>query len=116
MPLTRDFIETIKERADKSPKFRRMMLENAVEHLIGPEPELGRVLLRDYAKATMGLEELAKRAGMSSPSVKRMLSKAGNPTLNNLAAIIGICQKHEGITLGVVTQGEKPTPRSLEKA
>lgn len=116
MALTRDFIETVKARADKSPKYRRMMLANAVEHLITDEPDVGRLLLRDYVKATMGFEELARLSGLPSPSIKRMLSKSGNPTMNNLAAIIGICQKQEGVSFGVVTSGPKSKKRTLERA
>lgn len=115
MPLTREFIDTVKARADKSPKYRRMMLANAIEHLIADEPDLGRLLLRDYVKATMGFEELAQLSGLPSPSIKRMLSKSGNPTMNNLAAIIGICQKREGIAFGV-TSSPTSKKRTLERA
>lgn len=116
MPLTREFIDTIKSRADESPKFRRLMLANAIEHLISDEPDVGRLLLRDYVKATMGFEELSRLLDMSSPSIKRMLSKTGNPTMNNLAAIIGICQKQEGVSFGVVTSTPRPAKRTLENA
>ncbi|APZ95881.1 DNA-binding protein [Fuerstiella marisgermanici] len=115
MALTREFIETIKDRADKSPAFRIGLLQEAATAFVTGEPELGRILLRDFVKCTIGFEKLANELGAKSPSVKRMLSAKGNPSSNNLAAIIDILQKQEGVTLDVVTQGKPKPKRSLEK-
>tara|TARA_R110002049_G_scaffold309101_1_gene516860 strand:- start:3628 stop:3831 length:204 start_codon:yes stop_codon:yes gene_type:complete len=53
-------------------------------------------------KATIGFEELARRLDLTSSSVKRMLGPKGNPSMNNLAAIMEALQQNEGIVLGVV--------------
>lgn len=110
MALSREFFETIKKRADRSKAFRVGMLKEAASAFITGEPDVGRIMLRDYVKATIGFEELAGRLGMKSSSVKRMLSPNGNPSSNNLAAIMEVLQEHEGVTLGVVSK------RTLENA
>lgn len=114
MALTRDFIETIKNRADREPKFRRGLLEDAVTELLGEEPELGRQLLRNYIKATVGFEKLAAGLGdINATSLMRMLSPLGNPTQKNLSAIVAFLEKHEGVDLIVKAS---PIKRTLENA
>lgn len=102
MPLSRDFIDTIKKRADDSKAFRVGLLEEAASAFVTGEPDAGRIILRDYVKATIGFEELARQLEMSSSSLKRMLGPKGNPSSNNLAAIMEALQRNEGIVLGVV--------------
>ena len=60
MPLTRDFIDTVKERADRDPEFRRALLEEALETLTDGDLETGKTLLRDYVNATIGVPALAE--------------------------------------------------------
>lgn len=115
MALTRDFFETIKKRADKSKAFRVGLLKEAASAFVTGEPDVGRIILRDYVKATIGFEALADKLGLKSPSVKRMLSPKGNPSTNNLAAIMEALQEHEGIVLGVVEK-RQPHQRRLENA
>ena len=114
MPLTREFIETIKKRADRSKAFRVGMLKEAATAFVTNDPQLGRTLLGDYVRCTLGFEELAKRMGVKSPSVKRMLSVKGNPGSNSLALIMGILQEHEGVELNVTSKSQ--SKRTLENA
>lgn len=102
MPLSRDFIDTIKKQADRSKAFRVGLLEEAASAFVTGEPDVGRIILCDYVKATIGFEELARRLEMTSSSLKRMLSPKGNPSSNNLAAIMEALQRNEGVVLGVV--------------
>ena len=47
MPLTRDFSETVKARAEADPKFRRLLLLGVLELLRAGEVGAAKVLLRD---------------------------------------------------------------------
>lgn len=114
MALTREFINTIKEKADNDPGFRVSMLRSAVAAFINGEAALGRLTLRDYVNATIGFEGLAKGLGEFKPqSLMRMLSKDGNPRSENLSASLAYLQKHEGVSLDVVSVDK---PRELENA
>ena len=48
---------------------------------------------RDHVNATLGFEQLAKLTAMLSRSLHRMLSPKGNPSMDNLAAILGAVRK-----------------------
>ena len=65
MPLTHDFKETIRARAQADPAFRQELLREAIECYIGGDLETGKAVLRDYVNATVGFQDLEKhtRAG-----------------------------------------------------
>jgi DNA-binding phage protein len=52
------------------------------------EAETARLILRDLVNATLGFEQLAKLTDVPSKSLHRMLSPRGNPSMDNLAAIL----------------------------
>jgi hypothetical protein len=52
MPLTRDFKETVRARAEHSREFRVALLKEAVEAFIQGDTETGKTMLRDYVNAT----------------------------------------------------------------
>ncbi|WP_442510024.1 DNA-binding protein [Novipirellula sp. SH528] len=117
MALTREFMTTIKKRADQDPQFRIGMLQDAAEAFLTGEPDLGRLLLRDYVKATIGFEGLAKGLGDINPtSLMRMLSAKGNPSSKNLSAIMAFLQEHEGVSFDVVSRSVSSRKRKLGKA
>lgn len=101
MGLTRPFIETVKERAAKDPKFRATMLAEATECFLNGEVDVAKTMLRDYVNATIGFQELADVVNKKPQSLMRMLSKSGNPRADNLAELISSLQRHEGIELHV---------------
>jgi len=103
MPLTRNFKETIKERAQREPDFRAALLQEAVESLLEGELEEGKIILRDYINATVGFEQLGFSLDKSSKSLMRMLSPKGNPRADNLFGIITHLQKQEGLHFEVRT-------------
>jgi DNA-binding phage protein len=88
MALTRDFKETIVARVQREPKFARALLDEALTLFLNGEPEIAKLMLRDLVNATMGFEALAVRIDKPSKSLHRMLSKSGNPTMENLSAIL----------------------------
>lgn len=101
MPITQAFQETVQKRALKDKAFRKGLLIEAVQSLLGGELELGKALLRDYINATLGFEALAKKLGKSPKSLMRMFSPSGNPTTENLFAILTMLQQKEGVTFRV---------------
>lgn len=88
MALTRDFKETVAVRIGREPKFARALLDEALTLFLNGEPETAKLLMRDLVNATIGFETLAVRIGKPSKSLHRMLSKSGNPTMDNLSAIL----------------------------
>lgn len=101
MPITREFKETVKARADRDLAFRAALLSEAVELLLSGDVDTGKAVLRDYIKATVGFEGLADEVGTPSKSLMRMLSEKGNPTAEKLFAIISKLQKSTGVQLAV---------------
>jgi len=88
MGLTRDFKETVVARVERDPAFAKELLDEATTLLISGEAETARVILRDLVNATLGFERLAKMTDVPSKSLHRMLSPKGNPSMDNLAAIL----------------------------
>jgi len=103
MPLTRDFRETIVARLERDPVFAKALLHEAATLFLNGEPESARLVLRDLVNATLGFEGLAKATGKPSKSLHRMLSRQGNPSMDNLAAIIGVLGRTLRVTLRTST-------------
>lgn len=101
MALTRDFKETIVRRVQRDPAFRAALLQEGAESLLAGDVDTGKAVLRDYIKATIGFEELARLTRKPSKSLMRMLSDRGNPQARNLFEIIGCLQRKEGVRLQV---------------
>lgn len=87
MALTRDFKQTIVERVRRDKRFARSLLDEAATLFLNGEPEAARLLLRDLVNATVGFEALAELTDKPAKSLHRMLSKNGNPSMDNLAVI-----------------------------
>jgi DNA-binding phage protein len=87
MALTRDFKETVVARVSRDPAFAQALLDEAATLFLNGDPETARLILRDLVNATIGFERLAKMTDKPSKSLHRMLSPAGNPSMDNLAAI-----------------------------
>jgi DNA-binding phage protein len=58
-------------------------------------------VLRDLVNATVGFEALAAETAKPAKSLHRMLSKDGNPTMDNLAAILGVVRRKLGVEIRV---------------
>jgi DNA-binding phage protein len=101
MVLTRDYRESVRERMERDPAFRRALLQDAVEVMISGEVDLAKTLLRDYINASLGFAELGRLTGKSPKSLMRMFGPAGNPQAVNLFDVIRVLQQHEGIRLAV---------------
>src|SRR5574340_594774 len=93
MALTRDFKKTIVARVERDPEFARALLDEAVMLFLNGEPETSKLILRDLVNATVGFEKLADEVHKPSKSIHRMLSASGNPTMENLSAILAAIKK-----------------------
>jgi DNA-binding phage protein len=103
MALTRDFKETIRARAERDPKFRKDLLREGVECMLGGDISTAKIILRDYINATVGFTEVAEQTHIPSKSLMRMLGPAGNPRAENLFEVVSFLQKREGVRFHVRT-------------
>lgn len=101
MALTRDFRETIRERAQREPEFRQSLLREGLELIHRGDFATGRAVLRNYIHATIGFRELARATKISSPSLQRMFGPSGNPRAENLFGVLAALQKQEGVRIEV---------------
>jgi hypothetical protein len=101
MPLTREFKDTIKTRAERDLKFRAALLKEAVEQMLAGDIDAGKAVLRDYINATIGFERLSRETGTPPKSLMRMFGPNGNPRADNLFAVIAKLQETSGVKLGV---------------
>ena len=101
MTLTRDFKETVRDRAQSDPAFRAALLSEAIELLLSGDVETGRALLRDYINATIGFIELGQKSGLPPKSLMRMFGPSGNPRADNLFAVIRLLQDETGVQIAV---------------
>lgn len=101
MALTRDFKETVMERAKRDAAFRKGLLTRGISYIFagnGDEDlQLGKSLLRDYINATIGFGTLAKKTRISKPSLMQMLGPRGNPSISNFHVILAPLLASEGL-------------------
>jgi len=93
MGLTRDFKRTVGERVRRDPDFAKAMLDEAATSFLNGEPHTARLILRELVNATVGFEMLATALDKPAKSLHRMLSQNGNPTMDNLSAILVVLRK-----------------------
>ena len=101
MALTREFRETVYNRAQKDTAFRRALLTEAVNAYLGGDELTGKMVLREIINATIGFEQLAADLQKPSKSLHRMLGPRGNPNTANFFAILRAVQKRVGVNLTV---------------
>jgi hypothetical protein len=99
--LTRDFKETIQARVQRDPVFREELLKEGIQCLLTGDMDVGKAILRDYIKATLGFEELSNLTEKSAKSLIRMFGPKGNPQARNLFEVIDQLQKKEGVQFQV---------------
>jgi len=97
VPLTHYFKETIRERAQREPAFRRALLRESVECILTGDLETGKAVLRDYVNATVGFQDLERRTQIPAKSLMRMLGPKGSPSAANLTSILSALQRTEGV-------------------
>jgi DNA-binding phage protein len=103
MALTRDFKTTVNERAARDPDFAAALLNEAISLFVNGEAKTARLILRDLVNTTVGFEELAIKIAKPSKSLHRMLSARGNPTMDNLTAIVDVLRQTLQVSIEVKT-------------
>jgi DNA-binding phage protein len=102
MPLTKEFRETVKKRAERDKAFRNALLTEALEAIVSGELDIAKTLLRDYINATQGFESVSKAVKIPRKSLMRMLGRNGNPNTKNLFGITRYLQENSGLKFKVV--------------
>jgi hypothetical protein len=106
MALTKSFKELVQSRVASDPAFAETLLREGIETMLTGDVDTGKAVLRDYIKATIGVEKLGAAIGTQPKSLIRMFGPRGNPQARNLFGIIGYLQQQAGIELHVT-----PGPR-----
>ncbi len=96
-PLTRDFRETVVNRARRDPEFKAALVQEALDAFLEGDHEGCRSLLRDVINATAGFAAIAEATGIAEKSLMHMVGPRGNPTASNLAKIFAAVQKGAGV-------------------
>jgi DNA-binding phage protein len=117
MPLTRDFRETVKARADRDPAFRAGLYQEAVQAMLDGDFGTAKILLRDVVNATVGFAQLGSRIDIPQKSLMRMFGPAGNPRAENLIAVVAALKDECQLSLTVhVAPRRRRTARASETA
>ena len=104
MALTRDFKETVLERAQRDGKYREALFTEAINAYLAGDTATGKAILRDLVNATIGFEGLAAEIRKPSKSLHRMLAPHGNPSTENFFGIINTLQKKTRVKLRVTAR------------
>lgn len=99
MPLTRDFKETIRDRVQRDPRFRKELLREGLEAMLSGDITVAKTILRDYINATVGFTGLSEGTHIPSKSLMRMFGPNGNPRAANFSGIVSFLQQREGARL-----------------
>jgi len=86
-------------RIRREPALAKGLLDEAADAFLNGEPDVARLVLRDLVNGTLGFERLSRLVGTPSKSLHRMLSAAGNPSMDNLAAIFDALRHHLKVSL-----------------
>jgi len=101
MPNTKSFSELVQRRVKGDRKFAEALLREGIDALLSGDVETGKIILRDYIKATIGFEKLGAATGAPAKSLIRMFGPRGNPQAKNLFSVISYLQKRAGVRLRV---------------
>jgi len=85
---TRPYSETIIARIKRDREFARLFYAGAVEMLLEGDTAGALSRLRDLVNAEISFKELSRQTGLGEKSLHRMLHRNGNPTAQNLGAIL----------------------------
>ena len=91
--------DIFRERAQRDPIYRAMMLPSAIDLLLSDDVRVGKIALHSCIYSTMGYEKLAELMGKTPEDIKRMCHPDYDTSVNDLFEIIKHVQQHEGIRL-----------------
>ncbi len=93
MAATKDFHEFVQEQVASDGGFAEALLQEGIDALLDGEVEVGKSLLRDYIKGTIGFEKLGEAIGVQPKSLIRMFGPRGNPQARNIFSVTGYLRK-----------------------
>ena len=100
MARTKSFKDLVRKNVNADKKFAEALLREGVDAMLSGDVDTGRMILRDYIKATVGFEKLGKATGAPPKSLIRMFGPRG-PQARNLFNVIDYLQKRAGVRLHV---------------
>jgi DNA-binding phage protein len=89
MAVTKSFKELVQRRVTKDAAFAANLLREGIDTMLAGDVDIGKAILRDYIKATVGFEKLGEATDTPAKSLMRMFSPSGNPQARNLFGVIG---------------------------
>lgn len=101
MTTTKSLRDLVQARAARDADFRAALLREGLDALLAGDIDLGKSILRDYIKGSVGFEKLAEATSTPAKSLIRMFGPRGNPQARNLFSVIGFLQKQAGVELHV---------------
>jgi DNA-binding phage protein len=101
MARTKSFKDLVQRHVKDDKKFAQALLREGIDAMLSGDVETGKIILRDYIKATVGFEKLGEATDTPPKSLIRMFGPRGNPQARNLFSIIGYLQKRAGVRLHV---------------
>jgi DNA-binding phage protein len=101
MARTKPFKDLVQARVKVDKKFAEALLREGIDALLSGDVETGKIILRDYIKATVGSEKLGEATGAPAKSLIRMFGPRGNPQAKNPFSVIGYLQKRADVELHV---------------
>ena len=96
MPLTHDFKETIRNRAQSDLDFRQALLREAVECMINGDLETGKAVLR-LRQCDRWISRPRKAYAHTSQELDAYARTEGSPSAANLSSILTALQTAEGV-------------------
>lgn len=108
MALTTDFTKSVLAGVQAYAKFCDALLKEGIETMLAGDADPGRVILRDYLKATVGFEQLGVEIGSFLKSLIFVSGPTGNPQARNLFSAISHLQRHARLTLRVMALSHGP--------
>lgn len=108
MARTKDFKELVRHHVRTDKQFAEALLREGIDALLSGDVDTGKIILRDYIKATVGFEKLGAATDTPPKSLIRMFGPRGNPQAKNLFSVIGYLQKKAGVRLHVASAMKPP--------
>jgi DNA-binding phage protein len=100
-PLTVKHEDMVIADLKQDSAYRKATLLGAIEELLIGERYVACASLRRLIAATVGFRGMAEITGIHEKSLLRMLGPKGNPTTDNLLAIIRALAEREKVTFAI---------------
>src|SRR6267142_2876252 len=97
MANTKSFKELVQQHVKDDKKFAEALLREGINAMLAGDVDAGKMILRDYIKATVGFEKLGAETGTSAKSLIRMFGARGNPQARNFFAVLSRLQERAGL-------------------